>query len=89
MDEGKFTRGKSSMAPGRPKPAPSSAAATEAGSEPRRTAAANNKEANEKMVKAFITKNKEKIREKFGDRKVEFKVKMKDGKQTISVRAKD
>jgi hypothetical protein len=40
------------------------------------------------QVAAFLEKQKEKIREKFGDREVEFRVVTEDGKPKIKVRAK-
>jgi len=40
------------------------------------------------QLAAFLERQKEKIREKFGDREVEFKVVSEDGKPKIKVRAK-
>lgn len=40
------------------------------------------------QVAAFLEKQREKIREKFGDREVEFRVVAEDGKPKIRVRAK-
>lgn len=41
-----------------------------------------------RQVKLFLESQKEKIREKFGDREVEFRVEIEDGKPKIKVRAK-
>lgn len=40
------------------------------------------------QIAAFLERQKEKIREKFGDREVEFRVVTEDGKPKIKVRAK-
>ena len=40
------------------------------------------------QVKLFLENQKDKIREKFGDREVEFRVEIEDGKPKIKVRAK-
>jgi hypothetical protein len=40
-------------------------------------------------VAAFLEKQKDKIQEKFGDRKVEFRVVIEDGKPKIKVRPKN
>jgi hypothetical protein len=44
---------------------------------------------NQKQVAAFLEKQKDKIQEKFGDRKVEFRVVIEDGKPKIKVRPKN
>jgi hypothetical protein len=40
------------------------------------------------QIATFLERQKEKIREKFGDREVEFRVVTEDGKPKIKVRAK-
>lgn len=93
LDEGKFERGAGRISPPSA-PLPPQAPAEDTYDRVYNAlvdaykSSAGHKPPQRQQVDAFLDQQKEKIREKFGDRDVEFQVVTEDGKPKIKVRAK-
>lgn len=99
MDEGKFHRGQGRPLPPGPVPQASSGkdSRTESGFDSvyqdlvraHQDCKLDSPPPDREQVAAFLSRQQEKIREKFGDRDIEFRVTTENGKPKIKVRAKN
>jgi len=94
MDEGRYVRQTHRVPPSQPKEVPP-AAVDEVDhlyrqlQEARQASKAEGMDLDRQQLATFLERQREKIREKFGDREVEFRVVTEDGKPKIKVRAKN
>jgi len=95
IEEGRFHRGAGRIAPPPPHPTAASAPAGNAYDDVYRDLVqahqnldAGRKPPNREQVMAFLQQQQEKIRAKFGEREIEFRVVTEDGKPKIKVRAR-